>query len=74
MNKVKLFTILKYLIVIVILLFSIIRGSILLYDYISMDNNKYLVGAIIYFVIMLISIVPLVMLIRKSIYKSKFHK
>lgn len=72
MNKVKLWTILKYVLVCVIIIYSTIKGSLYLKDYLNSDSIRDLISSITFYVVTLISVVALIFLIKKSLYKRKF--
>lgn len=73
MNKTKLFTILKYIVVIGIMTYSLIRSILLIVNLIDSYTLTNLIGLIIYAIILLVSIIALVLLVKKSLYKAKFN-
>lgn len=73
MNKVKIFTICQYIIEIVLILYSGYRGTHYLIKYIDTSKTNNLVFSIIFYLILLVSLVELILLIKKTIYKSKFR-
>lgn len=74
MNKTKLFTIFQYIIELFLIGYSGYRGTYLLIKYIKEDKTSNLVGSIIFYVILVLSLVELIFLIKKTIYKKQFEK
>ncbi len=74
MNKRKMYIIFEYIITVVILVYTVVFGSVLLKDYIKDSQTSDLVGTIIHYIIAVLSIVSIIFMIKKSIYRSKFNE
>lgn len=72
LNKVKAFTIFQYVVEAILILYSGYRGTHYLIKYIDNSKTSNLVYCIIFYVILVVSLIEIIFLIKKSIYKSKF--
>lgn len=71
--KTKIFNIFRYLLTLVIMVYTAIRGGLCIRDYVNDNRNIFIVGAICYFMITITAIIVLILLIKRSLYRRKFE-